>query len=147
MRKREWLNEEEFLEALEIALALPGPNVVNLVTMLGRLLRGPWGAAAAFTGLILPAIFANAVIVALILPQTNRPEFLGILAGLSAAATGLAIANAGQMVHLHLRNIPDIVITLAAVVFVLVLKPPLVASIVIFGGIGIALHYFRRVRG
>jgi len=127
-------------------VALPGPNVVNLVTMIGRLLRGPLGAAAAFSGLVAPAIAINALLVAMILPLSGRPEVIAILAGLAAAATGLAIINAGQMAHLHLRRIPDIVLALVTVIVVIAVRPPLIVSMVVFGGVGIALHYFHRAR-
>lgn len=141
VRRRGWVTEEEFLEALEVAQALPGPNVVNLVVMLGRLLRGTTGAALALVGLVAPAILANGLLVMFVLHQAESPAVTGILAGFGAAAAGLSIANAGQMARAHLRQVFDIGLALLAVVAMIWLRPPLVVAIAVFGSLGVASHY------
>nr|WP_231711090.1 chromate transporter [Xanthobacter dioxanivorans] len=49
-----WLDEEEFLTALEISQALPGLNATNMSVIVGDRLRGPVGAVAGFLGMTLP---------------------------------------------------------------------------------------------
>lgn len=141
VKRRGWVTEEEFLESLEVAQALPGPNVVNLVVMLGRQLRGTVGAALALVALISPAILANALLVMFVLRRSENPALTGILAGFGAAAAGLSIANAGQMARTHIRRIFDIGLTIAAAVTMIWLRPPLVLAIGVFGSIGVAVHY------
>lgn len=141
VKRREWVTEGEFLESLEVAQALPGPNVVNLVVMLGRLLRGTAGAAVAFVGLIAPAILANALLVMFVLQQAESRALTGVLAGFGAAAAGLSIANAGQMARAHLRRTVDIGLAVLATVVMIWLRPPLVVAIVVFGSLGVAAHY------
>lgn len=146
VRRRGWVTEEEFLEALEVAQALPGPNVVNLVVMLGRLLRGTVGGLLALVGLIAPAIGANALLVMFVLRRSESPAITGILAGFGAAAAGLSIANAGQMARAHLRRVFDISLALLAVVVMIWLKPPLAAAIAVFGSLGVAAHFLHARR-
>ena len=146
VNRRKWVTEDEFLECLEVAQALPGPNVVNLVVMLTRLLRGVRGAALGFIGLIFPAIAANVILVAFILGAAGGSAFSAILAGFGAAAAGLSIANAGQMGRAHLRWPVDLLLAIAAVGLILWLRPSLLVAIALFGSVGIALHYLKARR-
>src|ERR1700687_5428727 len=45
--KREWLNDEEFVELLAISQSLPGLNATNMAILVGDKLRGIYGAIAA----------------------------------------------------------------------------------------------------
>ena len=146
VHRRQWVTEDEFLECLEVAQTLPGPNVVNLVVMLTRLLRGVRGAALGFSALILPAIAANIALVAYILAHAKTPEFNAILFGFAAAAAGLSVANAGQMGKAHLRWVVDMVLTIVAIGFILWLELPLLEAILLFGSLGILLHFLRARR-
>ena len=47
IERRGWLGEREFTDLLPLAQLLPGPNVSNLATIVGRRFHGPAGAAAA----------------------------------------------------------------------------------------------------
>ena len=140
VQRRGWVSEEEFLEAMEVSRALPGPNVINLVVMLTRTLRGPAGALMGFSGLVLPAIVANALLVMLLLAREHGPALTAVLAGFGAAGAGLSVANAVEMGRLHIRWLPDIVLTAVATVTTIALKPPLLVILLVFGGAGIAMH-------
>lgn len=141
VKRRAWVTEAQFLESLEVAQTLPGPNVINLVVMLGRLLRGARGAALAFIGLVSPAIVANALLVAFVLQRASGPAFTGLLAGFGAAAAGLSIANAVQMTRAHLRRLPDIALAIVAAVTIVWFRPSLLVAIAVFGTLGIVWHY------
>lgn len=141
VNRRKWVTDDEFLECMEVAQALPGPNVINLVLMLTRLLRGTLGAVLGFAGLVFPAVLANILLVAFVLGRAGGPGFNAVLAGFGAAAAGLSIANAGQMGRAHLRNPLDIGLTVAAVGLILWLKPSLLVAIALFGSLGVALHF------
>lgn len=92
--QRHWLTDREFAELLPLAQLLPGPNVANIATVLGRRFQGPRGAAAAVAGLY----FCPTIIIILIgfayarWGQTALVQHL--LSGLMPAATGLVIATA-----------------------------------------------------
>src|SRR4051812_1688231 len=53
VEQRRWLDEAEFNDVLGMCQILPGPNVVNVSIVVGARFRGPAGAAAAFSGLLL----------------------------------------------------------------------------------------------
>ncbi|ANJ87206.1 hypothetical protein MB84_25205 [Pandoraea oxalativorans] len=98
--QRRWLTDREFAELLPLAQLLPGPNVANIATVLGRRFRGPRGAAAAVAGLyfcptivIIPIGFAYA-------KWGQTPLVQHLLSGLMPAATGLVIATSVRLVGL-----------------------------------------------
>src|SRR5437879_7870501 len=51
-----WLDDDNFLDALELSETLPGLNSVNMSVIVGDRLRGAAGAAAAVTGLLIPGM-------------------------------------------------------------------------------------------
>jgi len=115
-----WLDEEEFLTALEISQALPGLNATNMSVIVGDRLRGPVGAVAGFLGMTLPGgllVFALGIFYA---SNHGNPAMHKVLAGIGAASVGLLAAVTLQIGHKqleHLREIALIVLTVAMVSF------------------------------
>ena len=59
--KRKWCSDDAFNAMLAISQTLPGLNAVNLAILAGDHVRGPGGALAAVSGLLLPgAVFVLA---------------------------------------------------------------------------------------
>src|SRR5215470_8753914 len=52
--RRRWLDDDDFVVALEIGQTLPGLNSTNISIIVGDSLRGAPGAVAACVGVILP---------------------------------------------------------------------------------------------
>lgn len=118
--KKNWLDEEEFLTALEISQALPGLNATNMSVIVGDRLRGPVGAVAGFLGMTLPGgllVFALGIFYA---SNHGNPTMHKVLAGIGAASVGLLAAVTLQIGHKqleHLREIALIVLTVVMVSF------------------------------
>lgn len=55
MKRRRWINETQFLNALNFCMLLPGPEAQQLATYLGWLLSGTTGGVAAGTLFVLPS--------------------------------------------------------------------------------------------
>jgi len=95
--QRRWLTDREFAELLPLAQLLPGPNVANIATVLGRRFRGPRGAAAAVAGLY----FCPTIVIILIgfayAKWGQTPLVQHLLSGLMPAATGLVIATSVRL--------------------------------------------------
>lgn len=56
--EKEWLSEEEFMNALSLAQILPGAMGVTLFGYIGQKLRPPWGGLLVPFVFVLPAVFA-----------------------------------------------------------------------------------------
>ncbi len=86
-----WLDEEEFMAALEISQTLPGLNSTNMSVIVGRKLRGPLGALAAVLGMLLPGAAIIMVLGFAYAKFRDNPDVALVLAGVAAAAVGLLL--------------------------------------------------------
>jgi chromate transporter len=144
---RRWMTQEEFNDLFAICQFLPGPNIVNFSIIYGWRLHGWPGAAAAFTGLMVPPVVLMIAAGILYAQFGSWPRFQGGLTGLAAAAAGLLISNAVQMAEplWHRREIVPALVAAAALVSVGILKLPLLWVLLVLAPLSIALAW-RTVR-
>lgn len=88
-----WLDDEEFLVALEISQTLPGLNAVNLSIVVGEKLRGAAGATVAAVCMVLPGAIILSLLGALTLHQAGQPHLQAALGAVSASACGLLLTT------------------------------------------------------
>jgi chromate transporter len=97
VEQRRWMTTEEFNETFALSQVLPGPNVINFSVVFGSRFGGPAGAAVALAGLLGPPLVIVTVL-AILYERFGGVETLSrILAGITAAATGLLIAVVAKM--------------------------------------------------
>jgi chromate transporter len=97
VRKRRWLTDSEFVEAVALAQSLPGTSAGNSVTYIGVRLRGWRGAAAAMSGFILPSML---MMVALAIMYKHVHDLSGtqqFFHGLNGAVVALILVTAWRM--------------------------------------------------
>jgi chromate transporter len=94
--QRGWLTDAQFTDAIVIAQAAPGPNIL-FVTVLGWQVAGLPGALAATVGLLLPSSLATFWGWRLASAHDRAPLVRAIRLGLSPIAVGLT-ASAGWLV-------------------------------------------------
>ena len=143
VQDRHWISEEDFLNGLSLAQALPGVNVKNMAIWIGYRLAGARGAVAGFCGIIVPpAIFIVllAVVFASLLhyPLTNIA-----LAGAAAAAIGLSASMAIVAAQRVPRRVMPLLIMASTFVMVGLLKWPLVWVVLGEAAVSIAVEYRR----
>jgi chromate transporter len=115
VEQHHWLSDPQFLTGLTVARLLPGPNQVNLAVYIGAGFRGLAGALAALSGmLLLPFSLLMALGVAYFtfheLPAVDR-----VLAGVVAAAAGMALSMGFRILGQYRRD--PFALVLAGVVF------------------------------
>lgn len=115
---RKWMDEEEFLAALEIGQTLPGLNSVNVSIIAGRHLAGPAGAVAAAAGIILPGVSALVVLGLLYDKFRHNPDVAAALAGVAAAAVGLLLQVTLKIGAKQFANLRDLFFVTATFVMV-----------------------------
>ena len=97
VRKRLWLTDSEFAEALALAQSLPGTSAGNSVTYIGMRLRGWRGAAVAMTGFILPSMLIMVGLAILYKHIRAFPDTQRFFHGLNGAVVALILVTAWRM--------------------------------------------------
>ena len=138
-----WLTEQQFLDAVAVAMITPGPVVITS-GFIGYLVAGPLGACAAALAVFLPPY----LLVIFLAPYYRRfaqnLQVKAFVQGVTAAAVG---AIAGAAVILSKRALVDVPTILIAVVsFVILVTVKRISEpvlIVLAGAAGIVLRSVR----
>jgi chromate transporter len=97
VRKRHWLTDSEFVEAVALAQSLPGTSAGNSVTYIGVRLRGWRGAAAAMCGFILPSMLIMVALAIMYKHINNLSGTQRFFHGLNGAVVALILVTAWRM--------------------------------------------------
>lgn len=142
-----WLNDQQFLDAVAVAMITPGPVVIT-VAFIGFLVAGLSGALLAALATFLPCYFFTVVPAPYFKRHGKRPGIVAFVDGVTAAAVGaiagavmvlarrmlfegdwtpslpkFALLAATLVVLLKFRKLPEPVVVLAAALAGLVLFP------------------------
>ncbi|SAK54627.1 chromate transporter [Caballeronia fortuita] len=140
-----WLSSREFAELLPLAQLLPGPNVANIATVLGRQYRGAKGAAIAVFGLYLAPTIITICIGYAYARWGHATITEHLFAGLMPAATGLVIATVLKLVTSLPRGATSIVLVAATFIAIALLKIPLLIVLAVLGPLG-TIAMLRRTK-
>jgi chromate transporter len=89
--ERKWLDEDQFLHALNFCMLLPGPEAMQLATYAGWLKRGTFGGLVAGLLFVLPGFVVLLALSAIYLRFGTMPLVKGLLFGLSAAVLAVVV--------------------------------------------------------
>jgi chromate transporter len=106
-----WLTNQQFLDAVSVALITPGPVVIT-AGFIGFLVAGVFGACAAALGTFLPAYLFTIGLAPVLKRYGTRPAVAAFVQGITAAAIG---AITGSVVILGRQAIIDVPTALLAV--------------------------------
>jgi chromate transporter len=131
-----WLNAEEFLDAVAVAMVTPGPVVIT-TGFIGYLVAGLPGAIVAAVATFLPAYLLTVFPAPYFRKYGGRPALAAIIDGVTAAAIG---AIAGAVIVLGRRAVIDIPTALLAAVALLTLwkSPRRIPEPIIVAGAAVA---------
>jgi chromate transporter len=101
VKEYDWLNDQEFLDAVAVAMVTPGPVVIT-VGFIGFLVGGFSGATLAAVGTFLPCYLLTVIPAPYFKKHGKRPGIIAFVDGVTAAAVG---AIAGAVVVLGRRTI------------------------------------------
>ena len=138
--RRRWLDDDEFIVALEIGQTLPGLNSTNISIIVGDSLRGVAGAVAAFLGIILPGTTILLAFGILYGMQSESSSFAAVLDGAGAAAVGLLVAVTIQVGRKELAGVTDVLLVLVTVLAVSVFRVPLPIVLATVGAAAIWIY-------
>jgi chromate transporter len=135
-----WLDDDAFLDALEISQTLPGLNAINMSVIIGDNLRGIPGAIAAVLGLVLPGVIVIMGLGAAWQEESHNVQVRMFLIGVAAAAVGLLSTVTLQLGHKQFAKPLDLAIILATFIAVSILRVPLYIVLLVIGTAAILLY-------
>ena len=155
VRKRRWLTEHDFVEALALGQSLPGTAAGNAVTYIGFRLRGWRGAGVSLLGLILPSMLMMIVLAIFYNRFRALPNTEQLFHGFNAAVVALIAVTAWRIGKNTVSKPWQRIMVVLAGVAVIFLKATVVEVILLSGLIGIGIESFserqlprlRRIRG
>jgi len=106
-----WLTEQQFLDAVAVAMITPGPVVIT-VGFIGYLTAGFWGAVVAAAATFIPCYLFTVIPAPYFKKYGKHPAIKAFVDGVTAAAIG---AIAGAVLVLGKRTLVDIPTILIAI--------------------------------
>lgn len=140
VREHGWLTDQQFLDAVAVAMITPGPVVIT-VAFIGYLVEGLNGALLASLGVFLPCYLFVVLPAPFYARFADNARLKAFVAGVTAAATGAIGGAVYVLARRAIIDIPTILIfggTLACLVWFKRIPEPIVIAIV-----GIATVLFR----
>jgi chromate transporter len=111
VKEYQWLNEQQFLDAVAVAMITPGPVVIT-VGFIGYLVAGFWGAVVAAAATFLPCYLFTIIPAPYFKKYGKHPAIKAFVDGVTAAAIG---AIAGAVLVLGKRTLTDLPTILIAI--------------------------------
>src|SRR5882672_10787488 len=137
-----WLNDQEFLDAVAVAMLTPGPIVIT-VAFIGYLVAAFPGALAAAIGVFLPVY----LFVVIPFPWFDRisanPKVKGFVAGVTAAASGTIAGACFVLARRAIIDVPTLVIGATALVVAWRFKIPEPVLIAVGAAAGVVIFALR----
>ena len=142
VRKRGWITDSEFAEAVALAQSLPGTSAGNSVTYIGLRLRGWRGAVVAMSGFILPSMLMMVALAILYKHVHNLSGSESFFHGLNGAVVALIVVTAWRMGKNILTRRWQWVLAVLAFLAVAVLEATVLEVVFASGLIGIYIDAF-----
>lgn len=117
VKEYQWLNEQQFLDAVAVAMITPGPVVIT-VGFIGFLVAGFPGACVAALATFLPCYLFTILPAPYFKKYGKHPAIKAFVDGVTAAAIG---AIAGAVLVLAKRQLTDIVSVILSLITIMVL--------------------------
>lgn len=112
VKEYQWLNEQQFLDAVAVAMITPGPVVIT-VGFIGYLVAGPWGAVVAAAATFIPCYLFTVIPAPYFKKYGKHPAIKAFVDGVTAAAIGAIAGAVLVLAKRTLTDIPTVVIALA----------------------------------
>jgi chromate transporter len=132
VREHQWLTDQQFLDAVAVAMITPGPVVIT-VAFIGYLVEGFRGAVFASLGVFLPCYLFVILPAPFYARFAGNPRLKAFVDGVTAAATGAIAGAVYVLARRAIFDIPTVLIfagTLACVVWLKRIPEPVVIAIV-----------------
>lgn len=139
--KNKWMENEEFLDAIAVAQASPGPVSVNTSIFVGYKIGGISGAISCLLGTVLPSFLTILLVAMFFYQYRNNPIIDKVFMGIRPAVVALILSAVYKLGKSMGHSKPIVLIALATVLLIVFVDiSPIL--LILAGGIG-AVFYFK----
>lgn len=136
---RGWMNEQEFIEALALGNALPGPIAAKMSVHVGLRVAGPLGAILAFSAVMGPSMAMMLGLAGLFLRFHDKPAVAGALAAARPVVVGMLFWTAIALAPDGVKSPATALLAALACLALLARVPP--ALVIVLAMLGGALFW------
>lgn len=136
------ISEEEFMDAIALAQASPGPVAVNTSVYVGYRIRGFKGAVSATLGAVLPSFIIILLIAAYFIQFRNNPLVERVFLGIRPAIVALILAAVYKMWLKTKRTYLKFFIAIGTIFIIIVLGVSPVWLVIAGALVSVVYHRF-----
>ncbi|MGC3947868.1 MAG: chromate transporter [Chryseolinea sp.] len=116
-----WLNEQQFVDAVAVAMITPGPVVIT-VGFIGYLVAGFWGAVVAALATFVPCYLFTVLPAPYFKKYGKHPAIKAFVDGVTAAAIGAIVGAVAVLAKRTLIDVPTVLIAIITATILLRFK-------------------------
>lgn len=126
----QWLNSQEFLDAVAVAMITPGPIVIT-VGFIGFLVAGLSGAVVATLATFLPCYLFTIIPAPYFKKHGKQPAVAAFVEGVTVAAIGAITGAVIVLARRSLVDIPTIAVAIITLILLLIFKKKLPEPVIV----------------
>ena len=143
VERRQWMTSESFVTGLTVARLFPGPNQINMSVYIGSIFQGLPGSLAAVAGIILFPFTLLMLLGLLYFQFSAITEVNRLLAGLAAAAAGMALSMGFKILEVYKTDYLALAIAVIVFVSLQVFRFHLIPVVLVAGPVAMSLYWPR----
>ncbi len=136
---REWIEQDDFLHALNFCMLLPGPEAQQLATYIGWRLHGIMGGIVAGAFFVIPSIFFLLILSYIYAAYGNVPQVSAILDGFKAVVVAIVVEAVLKIAKKAFKSYWHVVIAALAFISIYFLHVPFPLIVLAAAILGIIL--------
>ena len=139
VEQRKWIDQDDFLHALNYCMLLPGPEAQQLATYIGWRLHGIKGGFISGTFFVIPSIFFLLILSYVYAAYGHLPQVDAVLSGFKAVVVAIvveAVLKIGKKAFKTYWHVIISVFAFAAIYFLQIPFPLIILSAAILGLVG-----------
>jgi chromate transporter len=126
----QWLNAQEFVDAVAVAMITPGPIVIT-VGFIGFLVAGFWGAVIAAIATFFPCYLFTIIPAPYFKKHGKQPGVAAFVEGVTVAAIGAITGAVVVLGKRSLVDVPTVIVAVVTLVLLLTFKKKLPEPIIV----------------
>jgi chromate transporter len=141
---RNWITQEELLDAFALSQCVPGVIAVNTSVMIGNK-RGGWGgAAAALLGVLTAPIIAILLVATVLMQFWNNPIMISAFNGVRVAVAAVITSAVISLIRANVKNWLGIALCIAGFVMIALAHLSPIFVVLMAVAVGLVLWGIRK---